>query len=384
MVSKYNQLAPVVFGAGAIEGIGNIIKEMACKKVLCVYDSGVKAAGLSAKVEDSLRSAGVHFVIFDKIASEPPCELIDEGGAFARENSIDCIIGVGGGSSMDAAKAIGILMGAPSPIAQYLTAPPTRMTSPVPIVLVPTTSGTGSEVTQVAVLSNKALNAKMGVFIHANLAVIDPELTRSVPPKITAMTGLDALSHAVESITAKNWNPRSEVLALAAIRKIAAWLPVAYKDGSNMQARTELCLASNWAGIAFADTDVHFGHAAADGISAACHTPHGLNCAWVTPEVIELVAAAVPGKVQLIGEALGLTFNNGETAAEMGSATAQVVRRLMRSVDIQSMREMGFTVDQAAAAAGEAMQSGLRFNTPVEMTNEKATQMLKRVYVNYV
>lgn len=188
MISRYNQLAPVVFGAGAVKGVGEIIKEMGCRKVLCVYDGGVKAAGLSAAAEDSLRAAGIPFVVFDRVTSEPPCELIDEGGAFARENGIDCILGIGGGSSMDAAKAIGILMGAPGPIAQYLTAPPSKMTSPVPIILVPTTAGTGSEVTQVAVISNKALNAKMGVFIHASLAIVDPELTRSVPPKITAIT----------------------------------------------------------------------------------------------------------------------------------------------------------------------------------------------------
>jgi alcohol dehydrogenase class IV len=126
MVSKYNQLAPVIFGAGAIEGVGTIIKELGCSKALCVYDSGVKGAGLSVKVEDSLRAAGIPFAVFDKVTSEPPCELIDEGGAFAHENGIDCILGIGGGSSMDAAKAIGILMGAPAPIAQYLTLPPRR------------------------------------------------------------------------------------------------------------------------------------------------------------------------------------------------------------------------------------------------------------------
>jgi 1,3-propanediol dehydrogenase len=383
MICQYNQLVPVLFGAGAVTLLGEKVSELGCKKVLCVYDRGIKAAGLSVKAEQSLKAANVEFIVFDKIVADPPSELIDEGGKLAKESGVDCVVGIGGGSSMDAAKAIALLLDHEPPVAQYLKLPPLELKSSVPIVLIPTTAGTGSEVTQISILLHTKINAKLSVFLRSTLAIVDPELTLSVPPAVTAFTGLDALSHAVEAITAKKWNPRSEVLALSAIQKIAAYLPVAYQDGNNVEARTNLCLASNWAGIAFADTDVHFGHSIADGISAAFHTPHGINCAWVTPQTIELVTAAMPGKVKLIGEAMGVSFTGNESSEAIGAKTAQSIRDLMKTVQIMSMSEMGFPRDRVVSCAKVAMESGLRFNCPVAVTREMTEDMLGKIYDNY-
>lgn len=383
MVFLYDQQVPVLFGAGAIDLLGEKIAEMGCKKVLCVYDGGVKAAGINQKAETSLKKAGLAFVIFDRVSPEPPTSLIDEGGVFAKANDIDCVVGIGGGSSMDAAKAVALLLCHEPPISQYLTLPPMMLEASVPIVLVPTTSGTGSEATQVSVLSNEEQNAKMALFVKSDLAIVDPELSHTVPPQVTASTGLDALSHAVEAITAKKRNPRSELLAQAAIQKIAKYLPIAYKDGNNKEAREQLSLASNWAGIAFADTDVHFGHSVADGISAEFHTPHGINCAWATPATIELVAPVVPEKVKIIGAAMGAAYDGSEDPAALGKKAADAVRELMKAVDIQSMAEMGFSREAALNAADGAMESGLRFNCPVEVTPEIAGQVMGNIFDNY-
>ena len=220
MIFEYDQLTPVVFGAGAIDSLGERVKAYGCKKVLCVYDGGVKAAKISERAEASLKAAGVDFVSFDKISADPATTLVDEAGALARKEQVDGVIGVGGGSSMDAAKGAALLMSHDSPIAQYLTLPPTMLKSSVPIFLVPTTAGTGSEVTQVAVLSDNERDLKLAVFVRSTLAIVDPELTLTVPAHVTATTGMDAFTHASEAITAKKWDPRSELLACAAIEKI--------------------------------------------------------------------------------------------------------------------------------------------------------------------
>ena len=384
MTVRYQQAVPVIFGPGAIRDLGKEVQAMGCRKALCVYDGGVKAAHIGEKAEESLRQAGMDYVVFDKITADPSSDLVDEGAALARAEGVDCVIGVGGGSSMDAAKAIALMIQNQPPVTQYLTLPPTCLSTGVPIILIPTTAGTGSEVTAVCVISNLATNEKLGLFLKGQVtAILDPELTLTVPPAVTANTGLDAFCHAVESITARNRNPRSEVLALDAIRRIVRSLPKACRDGSDLEARTELALASNFAGIAFADADNHFGHSLADALSATFHTPHGLNCAWGDPELILLIAPAVPEKIRLIGEAMGLTFTGGETPAQLGAEVAQAVRALMRTCGIKSPREMGFTREQVVSGAPLAFESGLRFNCPVDITPEMAQAAMEGIYDHY-
>ncbi|MBR5489772.1 MAG: iron-containing alcohol dehydrogenase, partial [Oscillospiraceae bacterium] len=303
---KYDQLVPVFFGDGAIDLLGEKVKELGCKKVICVYDSGVKAAGIAPRAEASLKAAGVDYVVFDRIEADPNDGIVDECGLMALEAGVDGFVAVGGGSSMDCAKAAALLMDHPAPIRQYFTAPPSFIECCVPVIHVPTTAGTGSEVTQVAVITDSRDHSKPSIFMNSALAIVDPSLTLTVPPHVTANTGLDAFTHAAESITAKGRNPRSELLAKAAIEKIAKYLPIAYDDGSNIEARTQLCLAANWAGIAFQDTDCHLGHDMADGISATFHTPHGYNCIMVNAEIMNKCSEYIPEKVQVIGEALGL------------------------------------------------------------------------------
>ena len=215
MAYKYHQSAPVIFGGGVIAQLGAEVANLGCKKVICVYDSGVLAAGIATKAEASLRAVGVEYVVFDKVTSDPKDELVNECGALAREENVDGVVAIGGGSSMDCAKAAALLIGLEPPIQNYLVDPPIFLESTVPVVLVPTTSGTGSEVTEVAVITSTKDHTKPAVFTRATLAIVDPELTLTVPKHVTAYTGCDALTHAMESITAKGRNPHSELLAVA-------------------------------------------------------------------------------------------------------------------------------------------------------------------------
>jgi len=222
MVYQYDQLVPVFFGDGAIDLLGEKVKELGCTKVMCVYDGGVKAAGIAPRAEAALKAAGIEYVVYDRIESDPSDKLVDECGLMAKEAGVDGFVAIGGGSSMDCTKAAALLLDHPAPINQYFTAPPSFIPCSVPIVLVPTTSGTGSEVTQVAVITDSRDHSKPSVFTRSSLAIVDPSLTVTVLPSVTANTGLDAFTHAAEAITAKRANPRSELLAKAAIERISA------------------------------------------------------------------------------------------------------------------------------------------------------------------
>ena len=383
MVYKYEQLIPVIFGMGALQQLGEEINKLGAKKALLVIDGGVKAAGIGEKAEAVLKDAGIDYVIFDKIVSDPPTEIIDEGAIFAKEQGVDVVVGIGGGSSLDVAKSIGVLQKYEPPVKQHLELPPLFLDSPIPIILIPTTAGTGSEVTQVSVISDVEKNCKLAIFVRSTLAIVDPALTLTVPPAITAYTGLDALSHAVESVTALNWNPNSELLALSAIEKIGKFLPIACADGYNEEARTNLSLAANWAGIAFAATDIHFGHSIADGFSGAFHTPHGLNCAWATPEVVSILAKTMPDKIKLIGEALGVAFSGSEEPGEIGEITAAAIRKLMKDSGIKSLKDSGYSREDVMAIVPAVVSSGYLYNSPIEVNEAVATELVSGVYDNY-
>jgi 1,3-propanediol dehydrogenase len=382
-MSRYEQLVPVIFGAGSIAELGGEIKKLGKTKALLVYDGGVKAAGIGVKAEASLKSEGIDYVVFDKITSDPPTETIDEGAAFGRENGIDVVVAVGGGSSLDAGKAIALFQTAELPSAQHIVLPPKFMQNETATILVPTTSGTGSEATIMSVLSDVSRNLKSAIFTNSTLAIVDPELTLTVPPAVTAYTGLDALSHAVEAETSKNWNPRSEACALWAIEKIVKWLPVAYKDGFDIEARTNLAAASNLAGIAFTDTNVHFGHCIADGLSLVFHTPHGYNCALATPEVLKISARYVPDKVRLIGEALGIEYDDTDGPAEYGGKAAERIYALMREVGVVSLSASGKTLDETLEAVGPAFASGMKYDAPFEATEDMTRDIYTNIYNNY-
>ena len=183
--------------------------------------------------------------------------------------------------------------------------------------------------------------------------------------------------HAAEAITAKGRNPRSELLAKTAIEKITKFLPQAYDDGKNVEARYEMALAANWAGIAFQDTDCHLGHCMADGISAKYHTPHGYNCIVVDPELMVECAKFVPDKVKIVGEAAGAKFDGTEDAAAIGKKTADAIRALMRRVGIQSPKESGMAREDFIECAKMAMEIdyGLRLNCPFEPTLENVSEI---------
>lgn len=385
MIYEYSMRAPVVFGPGAAAKTGDKLKAMGCARALCICDQGVKQAGILDTVISILEKSGIETVVFDRVLPDPPNAMIDEVGTLVRKCGADCVLGIGGGSSMDTAKAASMLYKNPGSINDYLNfeGPPVFWQGGLPVVLLPTTAGTGSEATPIFVVSHTESNAKVVVLTDIALAIVDPELCRSAPAGVTANAGLDALAHAAEAVTAKGWNPYAELLGLAAIKRIARHLPAACQNGGDMEARGELSLAANWAGSAFALAGLHAGHAAADSLSHTYHTPHGLNCAWALPAAMEFCAGAAPDKVKLVGEAMGAAFCGNELNAEIGRMTGDTMRALMRQCGIPTLKAAGLEREKVLSGVDNVLGNGLIYNCPTPINRESAQKLLAMVYDGY-
>ena len=279
-------------------------------------------------------------------------------------------IGIGGGCSMDTAKAASILVEYPAPIEQYFTAPPSYLTTNVAVVLIPTTAGTGSECTEVGIISKDGM--KPAVFTNTTLAILDPELTYTCPPSVTSNSGFDAFTHASEALTSNGSNPRSDVLATAAISKIRKYIKTAIEDGTNAEARREMALASNFAGIAFADTSCHIGHNLADGLSTEFHSPHGYNCIVVNAEVIRKCGPVVPEKTRRVGEAMGLVFDGTETGEQIGDMVAEEIYAMMREAGFRGPQEYDMDRERFISATRHMLDINpvLKAACPYEQTKE--------------
>ncbi|MDO9533775.1 MAG: iron-containing alcohol dehydrogenase [Bacillota bacterium] len=383
MIVNFNRTVPVLFGPGAALRTGLKVKQLGVKKVLCVYDQGVKSAGIADKIVDNLKAAGIQVVIYDGVEVDPPDTNINNAAEMANTENVDGIVGVGGGSTMDTAKAINVLLTNPPPISRYYVGSGNEMKPGKVLVLLPTTAGTGSEVTPISVVSDTATHSKKGVIgptATATLAIVDPELLVELPPKITAATGMDAFSHAVEALTSEGMNPMSDVLAEKAVELITQNLLKAVKDGSDLNARTNMSFASLIAGFAFTDSLTHWGHAIAHTIGAQFHIPHGVGCAVALPAVVEYVADAVPEKVWRVALAMGLSLPEDMPPLELGAAVAEAIRNLNRDVGIPSLKE--FKVEEASLEQlpGAVLADDCAMFGPKRASAGQVLSMLKKAY----
>ena len=389
-IFKYTQLNPVIFGNGAIGCVGEELAKLGCKKLLFVCGPNVTKAGGTVKAEASLKAHGIDFLYWNEVKPDAPSGLINKAAEFAIKEGCDSVLGIGGGSCMDLAKAVALLLDLKeTKIEKYLPPPPpTMQPEKVPILLAPTTSGSGSEGTMVSVITDDTTGQKQAIFIHATIGIIDPELTLTCPPAVTAQAGFDVMAHCIESITARDRNPHSELLALSALRRVRDNLVECFEHGDNLAARGEMALASNWAGLAFVDTDIQLGHATCDSISATCHTPHGIECAWVTPELLKIMADYVPEEIKKIAEAMRVELTGKETNLEVSLKIGDVIHQMMRACKVKSLKEYGATRQQVVDGAPLVVAARhLWPKCPVyvdkELTVEDAAKFLGDIYDNY-
>ncbi|MCK9362501.1 MAG: iron-containing alcohol dehydrogenase [Syntrophales bacterium] len=287
----------IVFGRGSFAGLPVNLAELKITRPLVVLDGSLAAIGFGEKIDELLKKAGMEFVLYDKALPEPPLELADDGAKLALRKKCDGVIGIGGGSAMDLAKAISVIAANKGKAVDYLGL--NKVPGPgLPKIMVPTTAGTGSEVTFTAVFIRKKLNKKEGMnspYLYPELALLDPELTLSLPAQATATTGIDALCHAIESYTSINASPISEMFSLEAIRLISDNIRTAVHDGSNIEAREAMLLGSLYAGYGLANAGVTAVHSLSYPLGGRYGVSHGLANTIILPKVL---AFNLPGALE--------------------------------------------------------------------------------------
>ncbi|MDR1205163.1 MAG: iron-containing alcohol dehydrogenase [Peptococcaceae bacterium] len=391
MVSFHKQFAPLLFGAGASGQLAAQLKMMGCKKAIAVTDKGVIAAGVLDKALASLKAEGIPYVVYDGCLPDAPDTCFYAAADMARSEGVDAMIAVGGGSNIDSAKAASILIKDRTP-REVLFAPPGPDSPPPPprrpdvkLILIPTTCGTGSEETAVAVVSDSKTALKHGIFLEgADLSVVDPELTLGLPPGLTASTGMDVVCHACEAYTTTSRkNPISDQRAHTALRLAAKNLPLLIKDGTNLEARTSMSLACTWAGMAFNDSMNNLAHGIAHAFGSKSHLAHGIACALAEPPSLELFVNVVPELVRDIGVDLGADIPENAAPAEIARLTGERLRGFMREIGIPSFEKLGYTREQVMDHLDAAMQEFQVKLAPLEVTREQMETLLASMYDDY-
>lgn len=378
---QYYAPAKILFGPGTVKLAGEEAKALGAKRVLVVTDKGVVGAGIADKVIAPLKEAGLEVFVFDKVEPNPRIPTVEEGHRLFVAKECDLAIGVGGGSSMDAAKAICILATNPGPIAQYEGANKYPNT-PAPNMAVPTTAGTGSEVTQTCVVTDPERNYKIsvrGLTNTSKVALLDPQLLTSLPPAVVASTGMDALSHAVESYLSTNASPLTEALALEAIRVIGLRLRDFVRQPSDEKAAADMLFAAMTAGCAFANSRVTAVHAIAHALGGHFNIPHGVACAMMLVPVMKFCIPTSADRLARIAVAMGEDIAGlaPEAAAERAVAA---VAKLSQDIGIpRRLRDLGVTADKVEVMARDADASGIHLTTPRKVTLEDEKMLIESV-----
>ncbi|MBN2515426.1 MAG: iron-containing alcohol dehydrogenase [Deltaproteobacteria bacterium] len=302
----------IVFGEGAFDRLAEYVTLLNGKKPLIVLDKNLAERGFDEKIADLLKHAGMKYVLYDKVEAEPLLEIADKVAGMAVKKKADSVVGIGGGSAMDVAKAAAAIAANKGKAKDYLGL--NKVPGPgLPKIMVPTTAGTGSEVTFTAVFVRKDLKKKEGMnsqYLYPELALLDPTLTLSVPPMVTATTGVDALCHAFESYTSIHSSPMSEMMSLEAIRLISSNLRTCVHDGSNLAARKNMLLGSLYAGLGLANAGVTAVHSLSYPLGGTYGISHGLANTVLLPSVMRFNLPGALEKYVVVAKTMGEVVNN--------------------------------------------------------------------------
>lgn len=383
-VKSFEMPTVVKHGIGIIKQAGEEIKNLGVSKVLLVTDPGVRKAGLTEPVIDSLKKAQIDFVIFDEVEPNPSIHIVAKGTARYVENQCDGLVAIGGGSSMDTAKAIGVEVVHGEPVLNYECTEGKKPLSKriPPLTTIPTTAGTGSEVTQWAVITDPYRKFKFNVggpLIAAHLTIIDPELHISMPKRITAATGIDALSHAIECYTCHYAQPLTDAVALLAIEYIAKYLRRAYANGQDIEARYGMAKAAMLAGLSYGSESAGAAHAMAQTLGGIIPVAHGECVAAMLGPVMEYNWMGEPEKYARIAQALGVNINNMSTE-EAAKAAVREVYQLVKDVEIPSLEEQGVSADMIPELAKVAYEDPQTVGNPRDIDVKGYEWIYKRCF----
>jgi alcohol dehydrogenase class IV len=374
------QNVKVLAGCGVSLQIGELLKEANYKKAFLVFDSGVKAAGIIDKIIRSLQQSGIEYIEFDKVLPDPPASIVNEGSKLCNSEGCDCVIAVGGGSAIDTAKGITILRFNDGEILDY-GKPGAEIKKSSGLISIPTTSGTGSELSDGLIISDPEHNQKVPILAlnaMSEYAIIDPELTVGMPAGLTMMTGLDVFSHAAEAYTTVLSNITTDMICEKIMETVVEYLPVAVQDGNNLEARTKMHVSASIGGWMLANSCAHVGHSIAHVIGAKYHLVHGAACAYGFPAMIKHIAPVSTIKVQKIGEILGAKFNGTESVEEIGKVTADAYVIFRDEVlKLKPIRDYNLDYSNINEVEDALVNEPFAGLCPVKVTKEDAAAMLK-------
>lgn len=371
------------FGIGEVQNIGEEVREYGTKPMI-VTDKMLRATGLVEKVEKALTDAGIDYVMYDGVIPNPLDTLVEDAVALAKKEGVDVLIGVGGGGPMDTAKATAVVLANGKTCNYWLDPEIALEHDPLPMIAIPTTAGTGSEVTGEAVITNTVTGNKDILFDGSKLcpkaALLDPTLTISAPPLITASTGMDALTHAIEAYTCKESTPITDALALYAITLIAGSIVEATKNGSNEEARRDMMLGSLMAGMAFGNSFLACVHSLSETIGSLYGTAHGIGNAIFLPYVTEFNISGDYEKHAIVAKCLGVD-TTGLTDKEASEKGAAKLFEMVEELNIPKFRDcQGIDPANFDKIADLCMEHLCQPANPKEINKQDFLDILERAY----
>jgi alcohol dehydrogenase len=368
----------IEYGPGAVGRLVPVLKEFGFETVMVVTDPGLQQAGLVEGVTRQLSEGGIRREVFAEVEPNPKDRNVQAGAEAADRLKPDCLVAVGGGSPIDCAKAVCVVATHGGRVRDYEKRE--RITAPVlPLIAIPTTAGTGSEVTFSSVITDSGDQFKFTVkhpAIAPRVALVDPEMTFSMPPGLTAATGMDALTHAIEAFTALAAEPLADATALYAIELIARHLRTAVSDGRNLEARAGMLMGSVLAGIAFSHSDVAAVHCIAEALGGKYDAPHGVCNAVTLPAVMEYNLSHCAERYARIGTAMGV---GGEDLEDRARRTVAAVRQLALDVKLPELSSLGVRVEDLPELARNSALNGSNLDNPRPMSEADYLQLFRNL-----
>ena len=397
----FSSAGEMVFGSNAVRRLGEKLDKNNLGSVILCTDPGVSRAGLLEPAVESLKESDIAYEVFEQGEPEPSVEIVNKAYEWAKNKKYDGIIGLGGGSSIDLAKALAVMLSFGGPVEQYF-GEGKLPDKPKPIIAIPTTAGTGSSVTSASVLTDTKANLKIGISdnrLRPSLALVDPLLTLTCPPYLTACTGIDVLAHAIEAYTAISYqylplspeeeqtviyhgaNPLADNLALQAISLVGQNLRLAVDQGSNIEARTNMALANIAAGMAFSNAGVTAVHAMAYPLGAYSHAPHGLVNGLLLPHVLEYNLPVCTPQLAQAARCLGQQ-TQGLSEREAAMKTITAIRELIKDIGLPSkMREIGIKEEHLRPMAEATLKvTRLLRSNPRKISADDLENIFKQAY----
>ena len=383
VLKAYQSPTRMVHAIGALSALGDEAATLNVKRPLIVTDQGIVKAGLLEEVLKPLRAAGLDPVTYDQVRANPGIALVDAGARYYQSEGCDSLVAIGGGSSIDTAKGIGVVAVHGGSIGQYEWGKDPIHSRIPPLIAVPTTAGTGSEVTLWAVITDPDRKVKFNVGgtpnIAAWVALIDPQLSVNLPAGVTAGTGMDALTHAVECYTMAYHQPFTDAVALHAMEYCARWLRVAYSQGHNLEARYHMSMAAMLAGLAYGTDSAGAAHAMSQSAGGVHDAPHGALTGRLLAPVMEYNYSGEPERFARIAQALNLDTAN-KTIWKAAELSVEYVYQLTEDLDIPSLNELGFSEEEIPLLAQKAEADSQTIGNPRDVDARNYERIYARAF----